>query len=276
MVGYDPQLIYARISELLQRGGEAMLVTVVDKQGSTPALPGTKLLMQAGGNPLGTVGGGALEHLAIEKALQLLGQRTSLLLRYSLTEGDQVIDGEATGMVCGGRVALFYEYLGHATRVVIYGAGHVGQAVARWLSRLQCYVAVVDPRPEMLAQLQGANRALQSGFEQAFQGETMPEGGYYIIATPGHESDYEVLKRIYSSGWAPRYVGMVASKRKAATFVQKLREELGENLDLGALYTPVGLDLGGSTPDEVALSIVSEMQALRNDKAGHCHMRANQ
>jgi len=273
MLGYDLDLIYQTILELRQKGQEAMLVTVADKQGSTPALPGTKMLVRADGQTLGTVGGGALERLAVAKALELLALRQSQLIHYALTDQGQLLDGEPTGMICGGRIALLYEYLGHKTRIYLFGAGHVGKALVTCLRPLHFYVVVVDPRPELMAQIEGANRLITDDYRVALQGETIPEGGFYVVATPDHDMDYEVLKRILTAGWAPHYIGLVASKRKAAALVQQLREELGRNLDLSMLYTPVGLDLGGSTPEEIAISITAEILALRHGKTGHKHMR---
>jgi xanthine dehydrogenase accessory factor len=273
MLGYDVDRIYQALLDVRRDGVEAMLVTVADKQGSAPALPGTKMIVYADGATLGTVGGGALEQMARAKAQELLALRQSGLVNYALTEGGQLTASEPTGMICGGRAALLYEYLGHGLRVVVYGAGHVGKALVDVLRPLPCYLTVVDPRAELIAQSEGANRLITADYTTAFQDEPPPAGGYYVIATPGHAMDYEVLKRLYAASWSPRYVGLVASRAKVSVFVQRLREELGRDLDLRTLYAPVGLDLGGSTPEEIAISISAEILALRHDKAGHKHLR---
>jgi xanthine dehydrogenase accessory factor len=65
---------------------------------------------------------------------------------------------------------------------------------------------------------------------------------------------------------------MVASKRKSPLMIQQLKEELGEDIDLDMLYTPVGLNIGGASPDEIAISIIAELQAIRYNKNGHKHM----
>ena len=273
MVGYDVDALYRTIAELRRQGQAAVLVTVVEKEGSGPALPGTKMLVMADGATLGTVGGGALERLAAQRAIELLAQRCSLLVRYALGEDGSATDAEPTGMICGGRTGLFYDYLGYELRVCVLGAGHVGSALVDCLKPLHGYVTVVDPRSEMIAQIAGANRLVTADYvsgllEVPGDGET-----YYVIATPGHASDYAVLKRLFSAARAPRYVGLIGSRGKVASFVERLRIELGAGLDLSALYAPAGLDLGGASPEEIALCIAAEIQALRFDRAGNRHLR---
>ena len=105
--------IYDRIVHLGERGGEAVLVTVVDKEGSAPAAPGAKMLVYTDGTTVGTVGGGALERLATSEALELLEQKRPLLVTYSLGEDGQASDAERINMACGGRASFFYDYLGY-------------------------------------------------------------------------------------------------------------------------------------------------------------------
>jgi xanthine dehydrogenase accessory factor len=272
------EAIYRRLLELAQMGGEAVLVTVVQKQGSGPQVPGAKMLVEAQGIPLGTVGGGELEQVAGRLAIQLLAERRCDMVTYALLDGGKLAGTQAEaqqlGMVCGGTVTLFYEYLGYQTHIYLFGGGHVGQAVARHLIGSGCYVTVVDERPEIAA-VPGANRLLTADYATALSDEAVPAGAYFLIGTPSHTHDYEMLRRIMTSAWAPRYVGMLGSRKKSEELVRRLREKTADAIDLGALHTPVGLDLGGATPDEIAISIVAEIQALRYGKEGHRHMRAN-
>jgi len=76
-----------------------------------------------------------------------------------------------------------------------------------------------------------------------------------------------------ASDWQPAYVGLIGSKRKAQATIARLRQELGDGAPWDAFYSPVGLDIGGPTPAEIAISVVAEMQAVRYGKAGHRHMR---
>jgi xanthine dehydrogenase accessory factor len=265
--------IYDRIARLREHGGDAVLVTVVDTEGSAPAAPGAKMLAYADGSTVGTVGGGALERLATSRAMELLGQGRSLLVTYSLGEDGPVSDAERINMACGGRASLFYDYLGYQAYVYIFGAGHVGRAIAYHLKGLRYHVTVVDHRQGILTDLEGADRLVLGEYDKLLQGEQVPAGAYHVIATPSHAFDYVVLSEIFASNWQPRYVGMLGSRNKAETMLRRLVEELGDEADLDAIYCPVGLDLGGRAPEDIAIAIVAEILALRHGKTGHRHMR---
>lgn len=256
--------IYEALAELYRNAGEGVLVTVIEKEGSGPLPPGAKMLVYPDGRSVGTVGGGALERMALEKAAQMFGTTGSAVQRYAMIDRERVApEEESTGMVCGGKATLFFEVLSARSRLYLFGGGHVGQALARHLRDLPYHVTVIDHRPGIEAQVRDADRVIIEEYDSALTGEAIPEGSFFIIATPDHDADYRVLRMICRAGWKPGYVGLLASRKKAARFVHDLKEELGPDLDLSALYTPAGLDIGGSTADEIALSVVAEVQAVK-------------
>ena len=267
--------IYEELLELHRSGGDAILATVVEKDGSGPLPPGAKMLIYRDGRTAGTVGGGDLERLATEKAAELLRERRSHLQRYALLDRHRVAEEEeTTGMVCGGKVTLFYEYVSSGPRLYIFGGGHVGQALAHHLRNLPYYVTIVDDRPGIEQALPAVDRVRIEDYESALEGDDVPQGSFFVIATPAHAADYVVLRRLVTSNWKPRYVGLLSSRTKANALLRRLRAELGEDIDLSAVYAPVGLDVGGSSADEIAISIIAEMQALRHERPGHRHLMA--
>ncbi len=155
----------------------------------------------------------------------------------------------------------------------LFGGGHVGQALVRQLRNLDYHVTVIDDRPGIERGVSDADRVLIGDYDQALADESVPEGGFFVIATPSHQFDYDVLRRVLTNGWNPRYVGVVASKKKSATFLHDLKADLGADADLSAIYMPIGLDLGGSSADEIAVSIAAEIQAVRYGRGGLRHMR---
>jgi xanthine dehydrogenase accessory factor len=264
--------IYEEIIKLKTGGENGVLITVVEKEGHGPAVIGTKMLVLRDGQKKGTVGGGALEYAAGKHAAKILENQTGEIKKYLLSPDNEIINGEKTGMLCGGTISLFYEYIGSGDRLYIFGAGHIGKALVYHLKNLNYYITLIDNREGMVETIDGVQRRITTRYETALQDEDVPEAGYFIIASHSHKMDYVILKRIYEAKWKPKYIGMVASKRKSPLMIQQLQEELGEDIDLDMLYTPVGLNIGGPSPDEIAISITAELQAIRYNKTGHKHM----
>ncbi len=263
------QNIYTALAELAAGKGAGILVTVVEKNGSGPATTGMKMLVYPDGNTMGTVGGGSLEQLAIEKALQIFQTKTNSLAEYDLSEAGK--RGKKTDMHCGGTVTLFFEYFAPRDHVYIFGAGHIGKALVYHMQKLNYYITVIDDRQTQLEQIIGADHIVCDQFNKALTNIEIAENSYFIIATYQHRYDSIVLKSIYQSQRHPKYIGLVSSHHKRKVIFEDLRANVGE-VNLEICYTPVGLDIGGATPHEIALSILAEMQVVRYAKPGG-HLR---
>jgi xanthine dehydrogenase accessory factor len=268
--------IYVHLSQLMEKGQEGILVTVVEKEGSGPLPPGAKMLFYADGRTAGTVGGGTLEQIAIAKSAELIREKQSLLQRYALVDHNHVAEeDESTGMVCGGNVTLFYEYVTSGPHLYLFGGGHVGQALVYHLRDLPYHVTVIDERPGVEETMGDVARVLIRDYEKALENEAVPMDSFFVVATPSHKADYLVLKTIFTSHWKPRYVGLLSSRTKAAKFVRDLDADLGSDADFSALYTPVGLDIGGSSAHEIALAVLAEIQALRYGRSDVRHLKTS-
>jgi xanthine dehydrogenase accessory factor len=261
--------IYNEILELSRGKSVGVLVTVVRKTGSGPAAAGTKMLVYPDGSIVGTVGGGTIEKMALEKALKIFKTHENCLEEFTLNEPESA--GMPTGMLCGGTAALFFEYFAPKNHIYIFGAGHVGKALVYHLRNLDYFVTVIDDRKEVLDQLEGANEKRLNSFEHALDNYPVAENAYFIIVTYQHKYDGLVLNRIYKSGWNPKYVGMVSSRSKQKILLDRLRAEVPD-ANLENCFIPVGLDVGGGSPDEIALSIIAEIQSVRYGKSGG-HLR---
>lgn len=254
--------IYSEILELAEGSGSGVVVTVVDKQGSGPSASGTKMIVYPDGHSSGTVGGGNLEALAKEKARQIMRSGQNALDTYLL---DEAGSGIGTGMICGGKATLFFEYFAPKKQVYIFGAGHIGRALAYHLKPLPWHVTVIDDRPEVLAEITDADEKILTPFEEAMKGRSFPESAYYLIVTYGHQHDAAVLQAIYRNDLRPAYVGMVASAKKKAVLTADVKKAVPQ-ADLSVFYIPIGLDIGGTLPQEIAISIIAEMQAHAHGK----------
>lgn len=257
--------IHDVITEFRSSSRPGVVVTVVAREGHVPTEVQCKMLVDAGGRVAGTVGGGAIEKMALDDAATVLDAGKPVLKEYLLDESPTDPRGTAqpTGMVCGGRVTLFYEVLRPGDRAYLIGAGHVNRALQNFLQPLGFEVVFVDYRPEQLADLPAGH--LQAVDDYA----TLPElphlaDAYVVVATHSHHCDESVLAQLLQ-GPRPRYLGVVASRRKREQMTENLRARLGDTLDLGWVRMPVGLKLGGRGPADLALSIAAEMQMCRHE-----------
>jgi xanthine dehydrogenase accessory factor len=263
--------IYQTISANKQKGIDMVLVTAVDKIGEGPVEVGKKMVVTEHGS-VGTVGGGALEHYAIEKSKSLLKTRSHFLERYLLNAGQMTPETKTLPMVCGGRVTLFYEFIGAKNIVYIFGGGHVGQALAHVLKPLNYYIIVIDERKEIIERFQNANELHHTMFVDYIEKEHIKENSIVVVCTPSHQYDYHVINKIIELKLKPKYMGMLCSVVKLKDYLQKTKEMFGD-VDLHNFYSPIGLDIGGGSPEEIAISIAAEIMAIDNNKKGHQHMR---
>lgn len=259
------------LAQLEQSRRRAVLVTVVEKKGHGPAMPGAKMLVHPDGTIDGTVGGGAIEKAAIHQALSRLNSRKNGLVAYNLDDDNQLVNATETGMICGGTTTLFFEVLGPDVRLTVFGGGHIGRELDILGNRLGFAVTVADIRKEILNGIDSGNTvhlAQYSGCGTACPNE--PDG-FVVIATHSHSLDQVVLEQVLSQTVQPRYIGVVASIKKAEQMVTEIRQK-HPSIELNHLHMPVGLNIGGPSPAEIAVSILSEIQSVRYDRDSQNHM----
>lgn len=269
--------LFFEISKCRSRGEAVILVTVTSKEGMAPSDVGKKMIVKEDGSSLGTIGGGSIEYFAIEKAKKLLITRESLNEKYVLSDQDiKVDDGSIKlNMACGGKVDLFYEFVGPKQWVYIFGAGHCGNALGEILATLGFYVTIVDDRKDILDNIKNPDICkIESGFADFFEKYRVAKNRYFVVSTPSHIHDFEVLDKIIEKDLEPEYFGMLCSKKKIVDYLKKIHEKYGEDIDLENFYSPIGLDIGGDDPKEIAISISSEILSIYYRKGALIkHMR---
>ena len=265
--------IYETIVNLQKTGQVAVLITVVNKEGHGPQIPGAKLLVCADGRKIGTIGGGTLEHVAINESTEIFKTKKSFSKKYLLGENTNIADAVKTGMICGGNISLFYEYIAKKDNVIIFGAGHVGKALAALLKPLSYNITIIDSREEILNEIKDFNTQLIKNYDNMPAGTVEIDNTYIVITTHSHELDYRVLKNVYESDCSPKYIGMIASNKKSEKMIERLTSEIEGTIDFSHLYTPIGLKIGGKSPEEIALSIASELQVIKYNQPDNRHAR---
>lgn len=251
--------LYSLLAELAQRGEPFVVATVIESAGSTPQKPGSKLVVLADGSSRGTVGGGAIE-------LEIVNAAKALLVS---SEPTQVVDTHLThdlGMCCGGRMKVFLERHGGASRLWIFGAGHVGKEVADLASRAGFQVRVVDAR-EAWATRERFPKATEILVRHPPDVARTLGGGaeeYFCVMTHDHPLDQEVVEALLDKPSA--YLGLIGSQRKAERFRSRLAAAGHTEGKLLRIRCPMGLPIRAVTPEEIAVSIVGELISVRRQR----------
>lgn len=241
-----------------------VLATVVDKHGEGPIPLAGRLLVDDVGAKSGTVGGGALEERVIQTAKELFHTKQHKLIKYDLSGGSSKLGFESVPMICGGQVTIFYEYITPLPQLIIFGSGNVGGALLNKMQGAGFDLIACDRNsPETLGQA----RLICDVTEAVKQ---VHRDSYVVISTGSHEVDYTILKQVMEAEEMPFYLGMLASKKKLKVMLEKLKGETGKEIE--KIYSPIGLDIGGDTPDEIAISIAAQLIAKKHGRNGNQDM----
>jgi len=256
--------IFEKISELVNQNKSFVLTTIVKTEGSTPGKVGFKMIVEDSEKIFGTVGGGELEQEVIREALKRMRSKENGIVEYLLSSDAlvQKEDAKVLNMSCSGRCWIFYEVFGNKPVVYIFGGGHVGQALLKQLSLLNFHKILIDNRPEFANKDVNpfADEIILSDYSEYAYKFNPPEDAFIVVMTHGHGFDFDVVEQIYARNLKVRYIGVIASKTKAQKLKNQIKEVFGD-VDFSNFHSPIGLDIGGETPQEIALSIAAEIQA---------------
>jgi xanthine dehydrogenase accessory factor len=243
-----------------KKGGQAfVLATIIKTAGPSPRAPGAKMLVFPDGKIAGTIGGGAFEKLVIDDCLRLLeAGNKHLFKRYSFAE----TGNDATGMSCGGEAEVFIEASARLRRLIIFGGGHICRDLVKLATGSDFVVTVVDDRPDILREYSHPITTVltDSGYQENFP--DLSEDCYVVIVTHSHKADRPVLERVIKENSA--YVGMIGSKAKIAEMYSSLEKSGIDRKLLERVHAPIGLDIKGEGPYEIAVSIIAELIAVKN------------
>jgi len=256
--------IYQYVAKLEQEGREFAVCTVINAQGSSPGRTSFKMVVLPDGTQHGTVGGGKLELTVLGAARDAIAEGKSRVVTFDLSQNGK----DNLGMLCGGQVTLYIEYVGSRPLLYIYGAGHVGRFLATFASLVGFEVTVLDDRPEFATpgRIPDAHHFLTGDFVELVQTTTYGPQGYHVILTDRHVSDERVLKALLERRLDNRYIGMIGSRSKTLEVFRRLVAAGVGREDLARVYAPVGIDHGGQTAEEIALAICAELVAARHDR----------
>ncbi|HZT75996.1 MAG TPA: XdhC/CoxI family protein [Vicinamibacterales bacterium] len=262
--------VFAAVSDALAKGEPAALVTIVSTTGSTPQRVGAKMLVYSDGRTVGTIGGGCYENDAFWKAREAITQRKPQLVRYELSDDF----AQETGLICGGQMDVYIEPIEPSPELFIVGAGHVGYHLARVAHEVGFVVHVVDDREKFANAERFPNAAeiVVDDIPQWLERTSLPPHAYVVVVTRGHTNDLEAMRAL-----APRdlrYLGLIGSRAKVARLYDELLKDGRLAPDrLERVHAPIGLDIGAVTPQEIAVSILAELIAVKHGKENPAALR---
>lgn len=250
-------MLIERIPELIKQNKTVALVTVTAASGSTPAEVGKEMLVDFSGTIGGTVGGGNLEYIVIQRAQESMRRNVSIAVSFDLKKD--------LGMECGGNVEIFIKVYSPPTLILLVGAGHIGRAVYQYARILGYDAIVVDDRADVASQRyypEAKSIIVGDIAEECEKLSFASESAYVVIASHGHKWDEIALYHLVQK--KPKYIGVIGSRSKVDVMMENLRQKGISQDMLDTVYSPIGLALGGGQPAEVALSIISEILLIKN------------
>ena len=255
--------LYDEIVRLRKEGQKCAVATIVQVNGSIPSFESAKMLVREDGSMMGTVGGGCVEADVWNAAREVIETEKPKHLSFSLSQ-EAAYD---EGLICGGQLNIFVEPVIPQPRALIFGGGHVSKGISRIASLAGFATSIIDNR-EAFANAQRfpeAEATFAEEYEDVFPKLPVNSSTYIIIVTRGHRDDMRVLR------WAittpARYIAMIGSKRKTISVVRELEKEGISREAFDNVFAPMGLEIGAETPEEIAISVVAEMIALRRSPA---------
>ena len=244
------------IDEETQAGCCGVLCTVTEESGSTPRSRGASMWVRVDGSIEGTIGGGLVEYEAIERARELLASGEPYMTWRRMLN-------EEHGMACGGNVTVYMEVIGREDDLVIFGAGHVGKAVARLGAFAGFNVTVWDEREDFANKEEIPYAAtVCCPIDKIYEnGINLHERSYVVIMTRGHSLDAEAVAITDNQPGA--YYGMIGSRGKIAAVRKMLLQRGVTQEHLDRLHQPIGLPIKAETPEEIAVSVMAEIIAVK-------------
>jgi len=253
-----PAEVWETLARWRAEGRRFALASVIESRGFTPRKPGAHMLVADDGTTCGTIGGGAIEHRVLDEARALLQGGGASLVRKHLTQ--------ELGMCCGGEMAVFLEVLEPAPRLFLFGAGYIARPLAALAAGCGFDVTVVDGRADWaLPERFPDCRVVAQAPEDYLRGLASAPADYAVVVTHDHALDQRLVQELLRRPL--KFVGMIGSVPKQRKFALRLRARGFSDEQIARLRTPLGMPIGANTPEEIAVSAMGELIAVRRGAA---------
>ena len=255
--------IFEKANQLEKENKTFAVATLIETDGSTPRNDSAKMIVSVEGNTYGTIGGGAIEQAVIKESLKCLKENKTKILDYNLDGSGR----DNLKMICGGKAKVFIDIINAEPVILLLGGGHINYSISKYIDILNYKYIVIDNLEKMAnkERFPNALKIINKNFTEGIKEIDIDEKYSVVIATRGHEHDYECVEETIKTN--PNYIGMIGSKKKVLTTFKKLKQN-GYEEYTKKIYAPIGLDIGTQTPEEIALSIVAEILKVKSEKTG--------
>jgi xanthine dehydrogenase accessory factor len=257
--------VYSEIVRLRDEGRRGALATIINVRGSIPSFETAKMLVRDDGSIVGTIGGGCVEAEVWQAAKEVMQSEKPQTLTFNLNQNPKY----DTGLVCGGTLEVFVEPVLPTPQLYIFGAGHVAHSLYKTASLAGFDTTVIDDREAYAhrERFPDARDIYTGEYEQVLTQLAPNESSFIVIVTRGHRDDMRILRWALTMQTPCRYLGMIGSERKFIAVQKELEAEGIASDKFEQVYSPVGLDIGATTPEEIAIAVVAEMIAVRRNHA---------
>ena len=259
--------IAAEIEQALGGGPVIALATVTSAGDGSERRAGARLLIRGDGSSLGAIDGGAIDDLVREATREQLHTLPRVAVRTLwVSAGRGVV--ERRSQAAPGDVQVMVELFESPAKLVIVGGGHIGLVLAQIGEIVGFEITVLDDREEFANRdrFPMAEQIIVAEPASGLDGLVLDGSSYLVMVSRGHLLDAEGLRHCVGRGAA--YVGMIGSRRRTETVLQSLLDDGFDRDALDAVHTPVGIDIGAETPEEIAVSILAEMILVRRGGGG--------
>ncbi len=245
-----------------QQNQAVALVTVTKCLGSTPCVIGSRMIVTKDKKIFGTIGGGKLEYKAIEEALMAMNENRIIEATYTL--------GPEFEQCCGGKVEFIVEPMNQSPEVFVFGAGHIGVEIAHVLKGTPFKVTLIDSRENWFDNLKLEAHVYihpvnLNDFKTFKDAVNWNHNSYILVLTHDHSIDFDIIAMALKE--ETKFLGLIGSKTKRVRFNNMLIKEMGISEGMSNVVCPIGLDIGGDTPKEIAISVVAQLlQVHYSDK----------
>ena len=221
---------------------------------------GAKMLVYADGE-LGDIGGGALEQSVIDFARGSIPKH--IVQTTTFTPAGDLVEGRRAIEAADAIVEILVEIVEPAATLLVVGGGHVGLAVGQLGAMLGMEVAIIDDREDYANEDRFPYEAnvICGDFGEELEKFPITANTFIVLVSRGHKVDELALRSVAERGAG--YVGMIGSKRRTRTVIQHLAEAGLDPEALDKVFTPIGLDIGAETPEEIAVSVLGEIILVR-------------